>query len=66
MVKAIKDCEGQDSWNYSRYDVDLQTAYSTPCSSVTLMSELQAPVDSHCADCEGVMEIALQIGIIAL
>lgn len=34
--------------------------------SVTPMSELQAPVDPDCADCEGVMEIVVQIWITAL
>lgn len=34
--------------------------------SVTLMSELQAPVDPDCADCEGVVDIVLQIEITAM
>lgn len=42
--------------------IDLQIVYLTPQGSVTsLMSELQAPVDPDCADCEGVMEIVQQI-----
>ena len=33
---------------------------------VTVVSELQAPVDRDCADCYGVKEIALQICVTTL
>lgn len=45
--------------------VDLKRAYSTPCSSVTLMSEVQPPVDPYCADCVALSEIALLMRITA-